>query len=415
MRPSGGGDLVLEEKLQSFNVGTAAPSRLRRLAERSTGELTWGPPTGTFISDFCRHPSGELSAVLVGEDKTISIARLTPELTQLSLATLHDPDVATDPHAAGTGVTDLEPSNYAPDAARVAAVGDATLVAVMSSLNALIAYRLTFDGAAWSAPSRTLVEPPTGITFNIPIGGSFDTFGAVNAWFRCPLDVDEAGNAYVTVWGGQKRLRSHQEVFQDGLSPLPGDPAAPSVTHADLLLTKISAGGARLWTRLVGTEHEDEPYAIRAHGGLVAIVGRSRRAPGFDNTIWDALLSVSTTDGELVGTRTFPLNASGVLLAVDALPGGGWLLGGSDGWSQNPEGLSVFTFGQKLLLGVDSWDAEPERYALAPGPRHNELRTVLRDSHGLWFGGHEDGPTMHTGDGDASQIHATGVLGFLPQ
>ena len=142
-------------------------------------------------------------------------------------------------------------------------------------------------------------------------------------------------------------------------------------------------------------------------------MGRARRTPGNDNTAWDALLSISSTSGDLLGTRTLPFNDSSILLAVDALPSGGWLLGGSDGWLQNPDGLSVLSYGAKLLVSVPSVDGAPERYALEPGPRHNQISTLLAEPHRLWFGGHEDGPIMHSGDGDTSQIHATGILGVV--
>lgn len=412
MRPATGGDFVLEEVLQSFAESAAAPSRIRELTVEASAARVWIPPAGTFIADFCRHPSAEFSAVLVAEDKTISIARLAADLTLLSVAEIHDPDVAGDPHADASGVSDLRGASLAPDPARVAARDETAVVAVTSSLNAVIAYRLEFDGGKWSAPARTLLEPPAALTPFLPIGGSFDTFGAVVVWFRPVLDVDEAGNAYVAVWAGRKRIPGHVDAFHDGLAALPGDPSL-AVAHSDLLLTKMSPDGARVWSRVVGTEHEDEPYAIRAHDGVVAVVGRSRRFPDFDNTFWDALLSVTTSAGELVGTRTLPLNASSILLAVDTLPSGGFLLAGSDGWSQNPSGLSVLSNGSKLLLGLSAFAATPVRHSLEQGPRHNEVRAVLSDSRRVWFGGHEDGPIMHTGDADPSQIHATGVLGSL--
>jgi len=44
---------------------------------------------------------------------------------------------------------------------------------------------------------------------------------------------------------------------------------------------------------------------------------------------------------------------------VDGVPGGGWLVGGSEGWSQNPEGLSILSFGSKLLLELPTPDADP--------------------------------------------------------
>ena len=96
--------------------------------------------------------------------------------------------------------------------------------------------------------------------------------------------------------------------------------------------------------------HEDEPYALRARQGAVAVVGRARRMPGFDNTFWDAFIAVTSSDGNAVGARAIQLDQFSIALAVDALSGGGWVLGGSDGWTQNPGGLSILSFGTKLLL-----------------------------------------------------------------
>src|SRR6185436_18202210 len=102
----------------------------------------------------------------------------------------------------------------------------------------------------------------------------------------------------------------------------------------------------------------------------------ARRFPGFDNTTWDAFVAVIENDGVVLGPRALPFEASGIFLAVDVLPNGGLVLGGSDGWSQNPEGLSVLAFGTKLLIELPSWDGEPRRLPLTAGPRHNEIRTV---------------------------------------
>jgi hypothetical protein len=71
----------------------------------------------------------------------------------------------------------------------------------------------------------------------------------------------------------------------------------------------------------------------------------------------------------------------------------------------------VLTFGTKLLFALPAIDGDPVRYALPPGPRHNEVRAVAANASHLWYAGHEDGPIMHTGDSDPSLIHASGVLG----
>ena len=413
LRSSDGADFVLEEVLQSFFVATPAPTRIRILDSNENSARVWSAPDSTYISDFARHPSGEFSAVLVGADQTFSIARLASDLTPLGVDVIHDPAIVDDPHAAEFGGSDVSSNGFAADSARVGAVGESAVAVVFSSMYSVIAYRMDFGAGSWSAPVRTLVEPPSLLTPFLPTGGTFDTFGAIAAWFRCPLDVDEAGNAYIVVWAGQHRIRDHVAFFNDGLTPVP-DPGFPT-GDSDLLLTKLGADGTRAWSRVVGSEFEDEPYSIRARAGLVSVVGRSRRFSGFDNTAWDALLSVSTSSGDLVGTRTIAQNASSILLAVDALPAGGWLLGGSDGWSENPDGLSILSYGSKLLLTLDAFDSTPQRRELVQGPRHNEIRSVLADPQRLWFGGHEDGPIMHTGDSDLTQIHATGVLGSVSQ
>jgi hypothetical protein len=406
--------VVLEETLQSFLEAATPPTRIRVLTAKGDETALWSPPAGNYISDFARHPGGEFSVVLLADDRSVSVVRLAADLKQLALARISDPEAAHDPHASDAGVTDLFGNGLTLDPARIGALGETALVAVVSSVNAIIAYRIPFTGGSWGAPARTLVEPPVGLTPFLPIGGSFDTFGAMGAWFRCPLDIDEAGNTYLAAWAAPVRIRAHVNVFNDGLAPLPIEPGFLFTGDSDLLLTKLGPDGSRQWTRVVGSSHEDEPYALRARGGLVAVVGRSRRLPGFDNTAWDALVSVSRDTGELVGTRTFALADSSIALAVDRVPNGGWLLGGSDGWAQNPDGLSILQFGTKLLLQLDSSDplaATPVRYPLEPGPRHNEIRSVLASASQFWFAGHEDGPIMHTGDGDPTQIHATGVLG----
>jgi hypothetical protein len=411
------GDLLLEEVLVGFASPTPGATRVRRLAEGGRSELSFSTPGGGYISDFCQHESGAVSAVVVGVDRTISLVRVGADFTAPVVTRLSDPAVLHDPHAFVTdgGPVDLLANGFAWDAARVVCVGGDVVATVVSEFNSIIAYRVSFSEGAWSTPQRTLVEPPAGLTPFLPTGGSFDTFGAMVAWFRSMLDVDEDGNVYVAAWASTGRIRAHVSVFGDGLKSVPGDPGGPLVPDSDVLVTKLDPGGARVWTRVVGTSHEDEPYALRARAGVVAVAGRARRFPGFDNTTWDGFVAVVGSGGDVLGVRAIPLNASGIFLAVDVLPGGGILLGGSDGWSQNPDGLSVLTFGCKLLLELPTLNGEPARIPLAEGPRHNEIRTVTAEPRGAraFFGGHEDGPIMHTGDADPTLIHATGVAGFV--
>ena len=415
LRSTAGANLVLEEVPFSYTVTLGGANRVRLLADARGPERQWAPPGGTYIADACWHPSGEVSAVLIAEDRTVSLARLGADLTTLSVSVVHDPAIASDPNANDSGAQDLLANGFAPDAAKIGANGEDVVAVVDTSWNSIVAYRASYSSASggWSTPSRTLPEPPAGLTPFLPTSGSFDTFGAIVAWFRSPLDVDEQGNAYVAVWADPSRIAAHVATFHDGLAPVPLDPSEPPVAGGDILVSKMDAQGARVWSRVVGTPHEDEPYAVRARGGVVAVVGRTRRLPGFDNTTWDALAAVVSAAGEPMVTRPIAFDASAIFLAVDLPPGGGLVAAGSDGWQQNPSGLSVLTYGVKLLVALDAFDAPPVRWTLAPGPRNNEIRTVVASDSEVWFGGDEDGPIMHTADGDLTQIHATGVLGTL--
>src|SRR5262249_7286016 len=151
----------------------------------------------------------------------------------------------------------------------------------------------------------------------LPIGGSFDTFGAIVAWFRPSLATDGNGNAYVAVWAGQQRIPAHATVFGDGVEPLPHDAFR---RDSDALLTKLDGWAARLGTGLTGTRNEHEPAARAAAADEVVVVGRSRRNPGEDNSQWDPWLAALDGSGALLASRTLPFDASGIFLgvAVDA-------------------------------------------------------------------------------------------------
>ena len=410
MRSADGTDVLLEERLASFTVAEFGESRIRRID--GTGAGPWNAPAGLLIEDAALHPSGEVTAVLINASFQVFLARLSSRLEQLDLQQLADPDIAHDPFPPSSGVdapTELTANALSRESVRVAADAEEAVVVAMTPLDSVILYRVGFS-SHWEAPRRALVFPVTLHLPFLPIGGSFDTFGAMWSSFRALVDVDEDGNAYVAFWANPKNIQVLATFAGETLHKVATEPLSQD---SDVLLEKRDRAGNHVWARVVGTEFEDEPYAVRAAHGEVAVVGRSRRVPGDDNTFWDGFLSVTAADGTVRGTRAYPLNASSIFLAVDGLPGGGWLAGGSDGWSQNPGGLSILTFGTKLLLELPDLAADPVRISLDGGPRHNEVRSVSADATHRWFGGHEDGPIMHTGDGDLSQIHATGVVGFL--
>src|SRR5262249_7028897 len=157
-----------------------------------------------------------------------SLVRLAPDLQLLALSQLHDPDIARDPSAPGINPpNDLQVSGLSFDSVRMACAGEDILVVAQTTLFSVIAYRNAFVDGAWAAPRRTLIEPSGPITLLLPIGGSFDTFGAVTVTQRSFIDIDENGDAYVASYAPSVRIRRHAALFGDALTSLPGDPTFP--------------------------------------------------------------------------------------------------------------------------------------------------------------------------------------------
>jgi hypothetical protein len=404
--------VILEETLGALDEVAPGPRRVRSIDRVTFAERVWEPGPSLRIADVALHPSGALSLALVDEDHRIAVVRLDADLVPLAEAPLVDAQAATDPMQilGEPDITDLRANYFTADAVRVAPSGEELVVAVLTWRESVVAYRLRVVDGAWTQAWRALVEPALVVTPFLPIGGSFDTFGAIVAWFRPSLATDGRGNAYVAIWAGQKRIPAHAMVFGDGVEPLPH---VSFLRDSDVLLTKVDPSGTRLWTRVIGTSNEDEPYALAAADDEAVVVGRSRRNPGEDNSQWDPWLAAVDGSGALIASRTLPFDASGIFLGVAVDGAGAIVAGGSDGWQQNPEGLSIFTYGAKLLVALPRADGEPTRIPLPAGPRHNEVNSVISTPDTVWYAGHEDGPLTHSGDGDRAEIHATGVVGTV--
>jgi hypothetical protein len=399
--------VLLEETLTGFDHVAPGPRLVRAIDRRSSTEVSWQPEGAARIADAAAHASGAVSVAVVDDENRISVVGLGADLVPRATLQLVDDQVGLDPPADPAGNLGLFASGATAESVRIAAVGDDVVVAALTWRNSLVVYRLHLGDVGFELRGRTLVEPPAPLIPFLPIGGSFDTFTAIVAWFRPYLASDADGNAYLALWTNPRRIMLHRQVFGDGLLPLPTDPGGHD---SDVTVTKLAPDGTRLWSRVIGTRFEDEPYAIAASANEVVVTGRSRRNPGNDNTQWDPWLAALDGGGARLASRTLPFDASGILLAVDVDGSGAITAGGSDGWAQNPEGLSVFAFGAKLLFTLPSADGAPTRVAVPAGPRHNEIRSIAIGPEGVWYAGHEDGPLTHSGDGDPGQIRSTGVV-----
>jgi hypothetical protein len=88
-------------------------------------------------------------------------------------------------------------------------------------------------------------------------------------------------------------------------------------------------------------------------------------------------------------------------------------IGGSEGWAQNPVGVSVGGEGRPFVLRWSGRASEPVERLSAPMTRgHAELRALAVLGDALWLGGIENGPTTHSFDANREALRGDGWLQF---
>lgn len=388
---------------------------VRARVERDGEETLLLPPDSDRLTDAVMHPSGDWSAVGVDEAMRPFLVRGAPDGGVRERRVLDDPDLATDGRASfgDAPVTRLEVGALSSDGVRLAADGEEIVAVVMSRYNAVLAYRWRWRDGAWERGPRTLVSPAVSLTPFLPIGGSYDNFDAMVAWFLVHVGTDEAGRTYVAHWVNPRRLERHNQVFGTALAPLKDD-GDRATRPSDVLLSRVERDGRIGFATVVGAMNvDDEPYGLAVGRDRVAVVGRARRAVGFDNTEWDAVIAIVDGNGAPVATRIHDgaLSAMGQVAAF--APDGTLWVGGTEGFAQNPEGFSLFDEGQPMLLRLRGEALEPMAALLPSTTGHSELRGLQVDGARLTVGGLERGPLTHAGDGDPSLIVGDGFVARL--
>jgi hypothetical protein len=134
-----GADILLEEALVNLASVSPAPSKLVVLNAGGAAVRSWTAPGETSIADFCVHPSGAASLVLLDRSGDVSLVRLDQDLAALGTLTVHDARIASDPHVTDAGALDLVANRLTEDAARIGAVGEDVVATVFTSWNSVIA------------------------------------------------------------------------------------------------------------------------------------------------------------------------------------------------------------------------------------------------------------------------------------
>lgn len=403
----GSGWLVLLERTQLLSEYWAPGRELAWLDAAGQVVRAHGSTADSAVLDFAQHPSGELT-VLVSTTEHYALRRFDERGNFLGETALEDPFIDQDPPALPPGTVTPAIEQGSRDAARLATLGEDVVVATRTGRHSVVAYRFGFEAGAFTQRWRALVVPghslyPVGLT-----GGSYDTFGQLEAQYVPHVAVSDSGVVFLATQhplaGGDSHIRAHAKVF--------GEQLVGDADHADLYVTRLSSTGARLGTSVVGTSEIDELYGLRAVGETAYLVGRTEHW-NEQGTGFDALVGiVSATDGS-VTTRELDVELSD--LAFDAYPlaGGGLLVAGVSGYAQNPHGASVTEASHAFVVRLGA-DGSRESVELPSSARHDEARAaMLLEGDRLLVAGMLGGPGTHSADGDQSLIRANGFLELL--
>jgi len=368
----------------------------------------YAPPQGFALIDFAQHPSGAVTAALATAT-TVRIVRLDRTGAALDELALADPQAATDPFFDEGGVHD--DNSLLPvltrDAVRVAAIGEDLAVALRTGRNATVAYRFNHaQPGGYARAWRTLVEPGFSM-FGIGItSGTFDTFDGLVNHLQLRLDADGAGNVVVAVPSREQSaplFAAHARFFGGAIQAVNG-----------AVVTRLAPDGSRAGSAVVDTVQLSELHALRITADGAAVAGRVFTARRADGGGWDAYAaSIPRTTGAAT-YRVIDVDLGEILFDIAPLPQGRFLVAGSAGYTQNPDGASVSEQASPLLAVLESDGTLRSRIAFAAGPRQNQLRS-LAQLGGRWIvGGMANGPGTHSGDGNRAAIVADGFARETP-
>ncbi|MCE7993684.1 MAG: hypothetical protein HEP71_16990 [Roseivirga sp.] len=293
------------------------------------------------------------------------------------------------------------------DRGRLVVYNKSVLVAIRPEDYSTRLYALNTDDLdiKWS----TLVEPGQSITGYGMTGGSYDTFEQLAHPYIVFVDVDERGNAYVSVpalFGSS--VYHHNRHFGENLAHV-GESFVSAGFETDALVTKISPEGERLYTVVAGTADPDECYGIKVENGSFYLYGRTAKPASTSGYQWDAYVAkFNSDDGNATFRKSFDVNQSEIIYDLAETESGELLVVGSTGWSQNPLGYSVSGTACKLLVHLDAFGDVKREIELTPGQRHNQIRTIQYHDERIWLGGWENGPGTHTGDTNPNLVFADG-------
>ena len=410
MRASGNGSLLVLTEQLSSGMGMLTPQR--RLIEISgDGQITVVHETNDSerIADFDRLDDGRVTVVVIPrmlKQYPIDLRIIGPTGAVAFVMAIAASAIPESPEKPRTPST---PWGLTQDLARVVATGNSFYLAARGPSNGLFLERYQPDGkTAFKRSWQRIIGCSNGVGAVGYTSGSYDNFHQTQVRFIPYLAADSNGDAYVATLATNAVVLGINAMFNENLKVpdlVPGqlDPSA-------LIVTRVTIKGERKPAHLVWMGADAEIYGMAvAQAGLV-VGGRIRKNDAQrDSQIFVARLGVPNL--EPIFNKTMTTHLSGVLLAVALSQNGDLVGGGSDGWSQNPSGLSLGIFGNNLLIEFDKSGRLRRQVKVPDGPRHNQISALLSLADGrLCIGGMQNGPLTHTADHDPKALFADGFI-----
>ncbi|UJR85488.1 hypothetical protein [Sandaracinus amylolyticus] len=377
--------------------------------------VVWEPAASDRLIDAVLHPSGEWTASGVDDRWRPFLARGDRDGMRARVV-LEDPTLADEPGAWLPSATRdaLRVGLVSAPSVRLVADGEDVLVVLMNDSHAVLAYRVQWRDEEIERLSRTLVSPATGMLPALPMGGSYDPFDAMWAQFLVFAASDGAGRTYVACFADRSRLGAHNVYFGTEHALL-RTPESGTYRPSDVLVVRIDRDGTHAWSRVVGTvDRDDLVFGIAASGERVAVIGRSRREGGHDNTELHVMIAPLSADGTVAATITWDALDSGIAQAATFDAGGTLWVGGTEGWTQNPDGLSVLRDGHPFVVRVAGGEIARADDVLPETHGHAELRALAVQGGRVWAAGLENGPLTHTHDADPSRVRSDAWWTYSP-
>lgn len=401
---AGDGLLVVYEIPVHLHTQWGEPRRLLAWLDTAGRELARREATpGRQLLDAAVHPSREITVVEASEEGYF-LLRIDAQGRVIGETQLTDAAILTDPPAILPSESRSPIEEVTHDTARIAADGDGVLLATRTGRHSVVAYRLEWSGSGFAVCARTLVVPAHPIAAIGLTGGSYDTFGQLDAHYGVFVAVDAARTGWVGVGHARLELgamvKAHEKVF--------GEKLVTDPDRLDAFVTRISPDGQRLGTSVVSTPDDDQLYGLRATGRGVYALGRTEHWNA-EGTGFDALLALIDASGA-VAVQTFDVERSDIAFDVAAGEDGDLVVVGASGYSQNPYGASISEASHAFALRLQR-DGALRALPLPDGPRHNEARFVVpRGRERLVVGGMLDGPGTHSADADAALLRAAAFI-----